>query len=91
MLDRAATGDVHVEEGWGQGRATFGGLVGGLLVSAMLPHVPQAASLRSLTVNFVAPVAPGAAQADVEVLRSGKSATQALSLIHISEPTRRPG
>ncbi len=81
MLDQAATGDVHVEAGWGQGRATFGGLVGGLLVSAMLPHVPEAASLRSLTVNFVAPVVPGAAQAEVEVLRSGKSATQVLGTL----------
>lgn len=81
MLDQAATGDVHVEEGWGQGRATFGGLVGGLLVSALLPQVPESASLRSLTVNFVAPVAPGAAQADVEVLRSGKSATQVLGTL----------
>ena len=81
MLDQAATGDVHVEEGWGQGRATFGGLVGGLLVSALLPQVPEGAWLRSLTVNFVAPVAPGEARADVEVLRSGKSATQVLGTL----------
>lgn len=81
MLDQAATGDVHVEGGWGQGRATFGGLVGGLLVSALLPQVPEGAWLRSLTVNFVAPVAPGEARADVEVLRSGKSATQVLGTL----------
>ena len=30
MLDHASTGSVHVKEGWGQGRATYGGLVGGL-------------------------------------------------------------
>lgn len=47
----------------------------------MLPRVPEAASLRSLTVNFVAPVAPGAAQAEVDVLRSGKSATQVLATL----------
>ena len=35
MLDQAATGTAHVEEGWGQGRATYGGLVGGLMHSAL--------------------------------------------------------
>ena len=47
MLDQAATGDVHVEGGWGQGRATFGGLVGGLLVSALLPQVPGISRLAA--------------------------------------------
>ena len=78
MLDQAATGDVHVEPGWGQGRATYGGLVGGLMHSAVLAQLPSPAPLRSLTVNFVAPVAPGAADARVQILRSGKSATQAM-------------
>ena len=78
MLDQAASGDVHVEPGWGQGRATYGGLVGGLMHSAVLAQLPAPAPLRSLTVNFVAPVAPGAADARVQILRSGKSATQAM-------------
>lgn len=80
MLDQAATGTVHVEEGWGQGRATYGGLVAGLMHSALRAQLPDGvtAPLRSLTVNFVAPVAPGEAVADVQILRSGKSATQGL-------------
>lgn len=80
MLDQAATGTVHVEEGWGQGRATYGGLVGGLMHSALLARVTAepAPPLRSITVNFVAPVTPGKADVDVQILRSGKSATQGL-------------
>ena len=35
MLDRAGTGTLHVEEGWGQGRATYGGLVAGLALAAL--------------------------------------------------------
>lgn len=79
MLDQASTGTVHVEEGWGQGRATYGGLVGGLMLSAIRAQVPgdPAPPLRSLTVNFVAPVAPGEATAETSVLRAGRSATQA--------------
>lgn len=80
MLDQAATGTVHVAEGWGQGRATYGGLVGGLMYSALRAQVvaDPAPPLRSLTVNFVAPVAPGAAEVDVQILRAGSSATQGL-------------
>lgn len=78
MLDQAATGTVHVEEGWGQGRATYGGLVGGLALAALRAQVTAdpAPPLRSLTVNFVAPVTPGEATAEALVLRAGKSATQ---------------
>lgn len=78
MLDQARTGDVHVEQGWGQGRATYGGLVGGLMLAAMREHLPQDAALplRSATVSFVAPVAPGSATAEARVLRSGSSVTQ---------------
>ena len=33
MLDSAAAGAVTIAPGWGQGRATYGGLVAGLLVA----------------------------------------------------------
>lgn len=78
MLDQAATGSVHVEEGWGQGRATYGGLVTGLMLSALRARLPGETDLplRAVTISFVAPVAPGAAEAEATVLRSGSSATQ---------------
>lgn len=84
MLDDARSGTVDVESGWGQGRATYGGLVGALLLARMdelraaeqdVEAPPQ--PLRSLTVNFVGPVVPGPAQIDAEILRAGSSATQA--------------
>lgn len=81
MLDQARSGRVHVEEGWGQGRATFGGLVAGLMVAALRADLPEGAAeaghpLRAVTTSFVAPVAPGPATAEVSILRSGSSATQ---------------
>ncbi len=83
MLDQAASGTVHVEPGWGQGRATYGGLVGGLAYSALAGRLTAdpVPPLRSLTVNFVAPVAPGEAVADAQILRAGSSATQGMVLL----------
>lgn len=77
MLDRAGTGTLHVEEGWGQGRATYGGLVAGLALAALRAQLPDAPPLRHLMVSFVAPLAPGSARAEVTTLRRGKNATQA--------------
>lgn len=84
MLDQAATGSVHVEEGWGQGRATYGGLVAGLMLSALRSRLPEEAGLplRSTTISFVAPVAPGPAEAEATILRSGSSVTQGQVLLH---------
>lgn len=83
MLDQARTGVVAVEEGWGQGRATYGGLVAGLLLSAIKGQVAAdpAPPLRSLTVSFVAPVAPGETQVEATVLRAGRAATQGQALM----------
>lgn len=69
--------DVVVPPGWGQGRATFGGVIGGVLLSHALAHVdlPEHA-VRAMTVTFVGPVEAGAARLSTEVLRQGKSATQ---------------
>ena len=68
---------VTIPAGWGQGRATFGGVVAGVLVARVLGELAaDPTSLRSLTVNFVAPASAGPAEVRVEVLRQGKSATQ---------------
>ncbi|XVX19888.1 thioesterase family protein [Actinomycetota bacterium] len=89
MLDQAAAGGpVQVAEGWGQGRATYGGLVGALLLAAIRGRVEREARegmprqpLRSLTVSFVAPMAPGTTEATAVVLRAGKNVTQGQALL----------
>lgn len=77
MLGSAADGAVTIAPGWGQGRATFGGLVGGLLVARAEALCGDCARrLRSASVAFVGPVGPGAATLDGTVLRAGSSTTQ---------------
>lgn len=87
MLDQAGTGTAHVEAGWGQGRATYGGLVGGLLLSGLQSQLPQesAPPLRSATVSFVAPVTPGEAEVEATILRAGSTATQGQVLLRQGE------
>ena len=45
---------------WGQGRATFGGLVAAMLYEAMRLKVPAGRPVRSLSVTFVGPLLMGA-------------------------------
>lgn len=82
LLEAAAGGDVLLPEDWGQGRATFGGLLGALANQAMRACLTDDRPLRSLNVAFVGPAAPGATvQIRAEVLRQGKSVTQVESRI----------
>lgn len=74
--EQAANGEVIVPESWGQGRATFGGMVAALIYQQMPAVVSESRPLRSLTVSFVAPVAAGAMEVSVSLLREGKAATQ---------------
>ncbi len=76
ILASLTADEITVPEAWGQGRATFGGLVGALMFQRLIAALPGRL-LRALTLSFVGPVAPGAAEIRVEVLRSGKSVTQA--------------
>ncbi|MGL4315311.1 MAG: acyl-CoA thioesterase [Pseudomonas sp.] len=64
---------------WGQGRATFGGLVAAMLYEAMRVKVPAGRSVRSLAITFVGPMLMNEAAAfEVEVLREGKAVSQIL-------------
>ncbi len=85
MVGQAARAElVDIEAGWGQGRATFGGLLGALVVAHLQGVLAGmggqgrsvASVLRALTLSFVAPVEIGAVSITSEVLRSGKSVTQ---------------
>jgi acyl-CoA thioesterase len=75
MLEGAAAGRTEIAAGWSQGRATFGGLVAGLLVAraaALCGERP----LRAASFAFVGPASPGPADLDGAVLRAGRSVTQ---------------
>lgn len=72
----SAHGAVHVPQGWTQGRALFGGLVGALVARAAERLVPEERGLRSLLTSFVGPVQPGEAEARATLLRSGRAVAQ---------------
>lgn len=62
---------------WGQGRATFGGLVAAMVFEAMRLKVQPGRPVRSLSITFVGPMLMGEPVAfEVEVLREGKSVSQ---------------
>lgn len=78
MTSTLATSDsVTIPAGWGQGRATFGGLVAGLMMSRILSATDiDPDTFRAMTVSFVAPTVPGEARIVVRTLRAGSSVTQ---------------
>lgn len=67
----------QVPDNWGQGRALFGGIAAALALQYLSGWVTDGIRLRSLTVSFVAPLAPGEATATRRLLRQGKSVVQA--------------
>ena len=65
---------LDLPQNWSQGRATFGGLVAGLMVARAEQLVNDSTKvLRSAFVSFVGPVASGAATLSAQILRQGKS------------------
>lgn len=73
---RASASSVLIAEKWGQGRATFGGMLAAVLFEKIVPLVAADRPVRSLMLSFVGPVAPGAMDVRTQVLREGKGATQ---------------
>ena len=72
--DRRWAADLPAD--WGQGRTTFGGLIGALAARAAILVVGPERPLRTLDVAFVASLPAGPAEVDVEVLGGGKAVTQ---------------
>ena len=78
ILAAAGAGpQVDVPPHWGQGRATFGGLQAAILLARLQALVPAGRPLRSFSMSFVGPIAPGAVEVPAQIIRSGKSVTQA--------------
>lgn len=64
---------------WGQGRASFGGLMAALVYEAMRAQVPMGRPPRSLAITFVGPAEPDVPVSfQAEVLREGKAVSQVL-------------
>src|SRR5688572_30272922 len=75
-LQPAASGyTVTVTEDWGQGRATYGGLVAAVGNEAMRKVVGAERPLRSLQTTFVGPASAGTWSLKTRVLRIGKAVT----------------
>ena len=62
---------------WFQGRSLFGGVTAALMFAKLQYILAQAHRLRSMTVNFVAPIdAASPVELDARILRRGKSVVQ---------------
>jgi acyl-CoA thioesterase len=76
---RANPANVSIPAQWAQGRASFGGLIAGLLHEAMAAKVGRERLVRSLAITFVGPAAPDTPISfEVEVLREGRAVSQVL-------------
>lgn len=75
-LESVAAGHAVVPEGWGQGRATFGGMVAAMMYHAVACRAEPQRPLRSMMLSFIGPVAPGPLALEVTLLRAGKSTSQ---------------
>ncbi len=84
IASRTREGDLvafDVSEDWQQGRTAYGGLVAAIAACAIRDVLGPERALRGLQVNFVGSVPAGKAQVRVEVLRAGKSITQAQAIV----------
>jgi acyl-CoA thioesterase len=68
---------ITVTDDWGQGRATFGGLIAAAGNEAMRRLVASDRPLRSLQTTFVGPAAAGTWSMHARVLRVGRAVTLA--------------
>lgn len=71
---------ITISKSWGQGRTVFGGISAAIVYHAIKQKVSDDRVLRSLTTNFVAPIAiEQELFIEVEVLREGRNVTQVIA------------
>lgn len=79
ILDDLAANEferVTIPDGWAQGRALYGGLVGALVAEPMAALLETPRPIRSLMGNFVAPAPTGELTVRREILREGRAVVQ---------------
>ena len=76
-----------VTDDWQQGRTAYGGLVGAIAACAIRDVLGPERALRALQINFVGTVPAGPVQVRVDVLRAGKSITQAQATVSAAGET----
>ena len=83
LMKSGANGkDLVVPSSWGQGRASFGGVVAALVFDRMASVVAPDRPMRSMQVSFVGPVTPDEpATIEAEILREGKAVSQVMGRI----------
>jgi acyl-CoA thioesterase len=68
-----ARATAAIPEGWGQGRATFGGLLLAAATAAARRALPEPRPCRAVVASFPAPVGPGEVALAVRALRHGRA------------------
>ncbi|WP_417658288.1 thioesterase family protein [Pseudidiomarina sp.] len=76
QITPAAEQLIQLPDGWGQGRALFGGITAAIAWQHAHYGASAEQDLRAFTVSFVAPVQPGEATLVRRILREGKNVTQ---------------
>ncbi|MGH1344642.1 MAG: thioesterase family protein [Nannocystales bacterium] len=67
---------IEIPHGWMQGRSTFGGLTAAIMAALARNTEPDITrSLRSASIQLVAPVLPGTTRGEATVLRRGRNIT----------------
>lgn len=78
ILNQVGNADqVEIPAGWGQGRATFGGLIAALMQTHLENTLAGVRPLRSATIALISPASPGPLTLKSELIRQGKSVLQA--------------
>lgn len=74
---------IEIQEDWGQGRTTFGGMSAALILGKMIKELDKDQPLRAVNVSFCGPVLVNdPLEISTEVMSSGKSISQITGALH---------
>lgn len=77
MAEKAEQYETTLPLSWGQGRTLFGGVSAALLYQAMANEIEDERPVRSLSINFIAPLKPDTPLTiRARILRQGRSVSQ---------------